>query len=115
MNNNKVVKSNALVQASYKITLQEQRLLLCAISKVDSRGNIEKEVTITAKEFSELMCLPINAAYSEMITALDNLYERSVYIKISEYEDGEFRWIESKSKKFKGQGKVCFSWSTPVM
>lgn len=115
MSNNKVVKSNALIQASYRITLQEQRLLLCAISKIDSRANIEQEVTISAKEFSELMCIPLNEAYKQMSVALDNLFERSVFIQISDDEVEEFRWIEMKRKKSKGDGKVSFSWTTPVM
>lgn len=110
-----MVKSNALIQASYRITLQEQRLLLCAISKIDSRANIEQEVTISAKEFSELMCIPLNEAYKQMSVALDNLFERSVFIQISDDEVEEFRWIEMKRKKSKGDGKVSFSWTTPVM
>lgn len=115
MSNNKVVKSNALIQASYRITLQEQRLLLCAISKIDSRSDMQQEVTISAKEFSELMCVPLNEAYKEMSIALDNLFERSVFIQISQDEVEEFRWIEMKRKKNKGDGKVSFSWTTPVM
>lgn len=114
MSNNKVVKSNALIQASYKITLQEQRMILCAISKLDSRGEIPKKVTVTAREFSELIGVSINEAYHELTTALENLFHRSIVIQ-REDELYEFRWIESKCSRWKGQGKVTFSWSEPVM
>ncbi|MGK3681399.1 replication initiation protein, partial [Escherichia coli] len=44
--------SNALVEASYKLTLQEQRFLLLCISRLKSGADAElqKTMTITASE-----------------------------------------------------------------
>lgn len=49
-------KSNALVEASYKLTLQEQRFLLLCISRLQSGVDapppeLQKTMTITAVEF----------------------------------------------------------------
>lgn len=46
-------KSNALVEASYKLTLQEQRFLLLCISRLKSGADAElqKTMTITAAEY----------------------------------------------------------------
>ena len=47
-------KSNALVEASYKLTLQEQRLLLLCISRLNSSNatpESQKTMMITAEDF----------------------------------------------------------------
>ncbi len=46
-------KSNALVEASYKLILQEQRFLLLCISRLKSGADAElqKTMTITAAEY----------------------------------------------------------------
>ena len=49
-------KSNALVEASYKLTLQEQRFLLLCIGRLKSGADAEspklqKTMTITAAEY----------------------------------------------------------------
>ncbi len=53
MNKNLLVtKHNDLTEASYKLTLEEQRLILACIAKIDSRegGQIPALLTITAPE-----------------------------------------------------------------
>jgi len=45
-------KSNALIEAGYKLTLQEQRLLLTCIGKLNPRlENAEKKFQLTAHDF----------------------------------------------------------------
>ena len=58
--NNLVVKSNALIQASYKLTLNEQRLVLLGVSMLDSRRpgirpgfNQVEGIRITAEAYAE--------------------------------------------------------------
>ncbi|MDV1787503.1 replication initiation protein, partial [Escherichia coli] len=51
-------KSNALIEASYKLTLQEQRFLLVCISRLKSGEDSpspdeQKTMTITAAEFHD--------------------------------------------------------------
>src|SRR5471030_1574718 len=46
-------KSNALIEASYKLTLQEQRFLLACIGRLNSKDapDSQKSMTLTAAEF----------------------------------------------------------------
>ena len=83
--NNLVVKSNALVQASYKLTLNEQRLVLLGVSMLDSRRpgirpgfNQYEGIKITAQDYAEAFHIPIRHAYDELREATLNLFERSV-------------------------------------
>jgi hypothetical protein len=49
MNNLSVTKSNYLVDASYKLTAQAQKLVLACLAKIDSRKDVPKEITITSQ------------------------------------------------------------------
>lgn len=44
-NNRLIVKSNKLIEASYRLTLNEQRVLLAGISQIDSRNSLEENMT----------------------------------------------------------------------
>lgn len=110
----KVSKANHLVQASYRITLQEKKLVLAALSCCDSRGEPQKAVKITASDFAEVTGMDLSNAHRELYKAADRLYDRS--IKVSDPEQTEeFRWIQSKIKKHKGEGMVTLTWSDPIL
>lgn len=78
-----VVKSNHIINASYKLSLMEQRVLLACISKVPRNSGITDEVMyrVTAAEISELCETDIKTAYRDLREATDRLYERSVIIQ----------------------------------
>jgi len=42
-----VTKANALVQASYRLTLNEQRLVLCCVAQLDPRQALPKDNLFT--------------------------------------------------------------------
>ena len=52
-----VVKSNEVITASYKLTLNEQRIVLSCISKIDSMKELTKKdgVTIRVDEIKDLL------------------------------------------------------------
>jgi plasmid replication initiation protein len=52
---NWVTKSNHLIESTYKLTLQEQRILLVLASKVQPRDDILKTYHFRAKDFIEIM------------------------------------------------------------
>lgn len=52
---NWVTKSNHLIESTYKLTLQEQRILLILASKVQPRDDILKTYHFRAKDFIEIM------------------------------------------------------------
>jgi plasmid replication initiation protein len=112
MNNLSVTKSNSLIDASYKLNVQAQKLVLACLGRVDPRGVIPKEITITAVEFSKLMGIP--NAHRELYLAADALF--ASVIKIREGNDDiEVYWIQKKSKKIKGAGSVTITWSDDVL
>lgn len=98
MNNNKLVvyKSNHLVNASYKLNLNEQRIILLAISKMNSQNTKQsKTITIKADEFCERYNINKNDFYNAINESLNSLYNRTLKIR-DEEKKGEFRFISSK-------------------
>lgn len=116
MSKNRMVrKSNWLITASYKLTLNEQRLVLTAIAKIPFDQEIKRKVVITAKEFLE--CFPDigeQNIYQEMEKASENLWERSIKIEDPNQIE-KFRWISAKLTYKKGEGRVGFSFSPEVL
>lgn len=111
-----VTKSNHLIEASYKLTLNEQRLLLITISQIDPRKPIPRTLTVSARDFSEMFGLPSNKAYEALAEATDNLYERD----FRTYDAGRkerFRWVD-RCEYNKGEGAVTLSftqWVAPYL
>lgn len=110
----KVTKSNTLVEAAYKLSLQEQRLILCALSKVNPRREVPKTISVSVVEFSEFVDMNRPNAHRELYKAADTLYERSITIRNSEKID-TFRWIQRKIQYVKGDGKITLVWSDEVL
>lgn len=116
MSKNRIVrKSNWLVTASYKLTLNEQRLVLTAIAKISFEQEIKRKVIVTAKEFLE--CFPDvgkDHVYQEMEKASENLFQRWIRIEDSNQIE-KFRWISAKLIYKKGEGRVGFSFSPEII
>jgi plasmid replication initiation protein len=109
-----VGKSNHLVEASYHLSLQEQRLILACLGKLDSRQEAPKIVSITAAEYSRMMGIDVKNAYRELHKAASKLYERSIKVKDPEKIE-EFRWIQKKVTYTKGEGEITLTWSDDVL
>lgn len=110
----KVSKGNYLVEASYSLTLQEQRLILACLSKIDARNEAPKTIELTASEYSSLMNIDIKNAHRELYKAADRLYERSILVTDPDKTE-EFRWVQKKVKYLKGEGRIKLFWSDDVM
>ena len=68
MKNLTVVKSNKVVEAGYRLSLNEQRLVLACIAQIKKGQSlsVEDKFTISASEFSDMFDIPIGGAYSEL-------------------------------------------------
>jgi len=95
MDNNLVVQSNDLVQATYTMTTTEKELLLTCISRIDSRPeapSITKQTkfTVTLQEIIDIFYRESNKknAFRDVEIACNNLFEREVIIAL---DDGELR------------------------
>ena len=117
-NNLTVVKSNKVVEASYMLSLAEQRVLLCCIAQIDSTGVLTEDYRfeVTVLEFAKLIGIDNLAnTYRDLKVASEKLYERSVIIE-NPYQDNlkitqlKTRWISS-IYYIPGEGKVvlCFA------
>lgn len=98
-----VTKGNALIEATYRLTLAEQRLLLLVISKIDSRSDsttAETEIAVTAKELSEVYCLDGKEGYAILKDVAERLFSRAVIIERPDPEHLETdrtrtRWVSA--------------------
>ena len=103
--NELVVKSNRLVEASYRMTLVEQQIILFSICRAreEQRGlSPEDPVTIAAKDFARMFGTEEGSVYGQLKSAMKALYARSVTIYDTHPQTGkprvtETRWISTAS------------------
>lgn len=109
-----VVKSNRLIEASYRLTLNEQRIILYAICRCreEQRGLFpDQPVTITAAAFlKQFPSADRTNVYRQLKEAMDDLFERSVTLHDIDPESGhprvkKTRWI-SEAAYVDGAGNV---------
>lgn len=104
-----VYKSNWLVEAAYKTTLNEQRLILAMIAKVDPKKELPKAFTLSVEEF--LTCFPSigekNAA-RELKKAAESLWDRTIIVKDPKRKRW-FRWIQERAEYKDGTVEIMFS------
>ena len=112
MNNLSVTKSNTLIDASYRLNTQAQKLILACLGKVDSRGEIPKVITISAQEYSDLMGIP--NAHRELYRAADSLWDAEIIIHEGDLKT-RLRWVQKDVQKIKGEGAVTITWSDDVL
>jgi len=109
-------KSNALIEASYKLTLQEQRLLLICIGKINPRDELNQKLfQVTSNDF--YLAFPDmgkSNAERHLREAIDKLAERWIYIQ-NNNERRRIRWIQEEAEYFDGEGKIEIVFSESIM
>ena len=118
-----VTMGNALTRAGHGLTLAEKRVVMMAVSKLDSMkimrpGEMLPSVKITAAEYAETYEVDPNTAYEALQGAAKNLFER----KLTFYEPAhkrsgkplpptmvQMRWVGSV-KYHQGEGWVELAW-----
>ena len=99
-----VTQDNALISASYTMGLNEKRLIVLALSKIDPMGKAWLDggkATVTAKEWAGVFGIDTKIAYERLRIASKELYKRSVRIWGDNYNGEEIRWLSAQkySKK----------------
>jgi plasmid replication initiation protein len=81
-NNLIVYKSNAIIQAAYQLTLNEQRVVLASIGKVDPRKELldTDRFELSAKDFVAMFEVSEKNAYKALIEVTERLFNRYVTI-----------------------------------
>lgn len=73
-----LVQSNDLIEASYRITRNEMRLLILALSRVDSRGGNPGRIHLYPKEFTEMFKTNEQKVWVTMRDALIGLMKKQI-------------------------------------
>jgi plasmid replication initiation protein len=76
-----VVKSNKLIEAAYKLTLQEQRIILTLVSMIHPDDEDFKDYYLDIKDFIRIAGLTGSSSYSEAKKVTKRLQERVLEIE----------------------------------
>lgn len=122
-----VTMSNALTRAGHGLTLAEKRLIMSAVSQLDSckkLGYGEVPVTkVTAGEYAEMYGLDLTSAYEQLRDGAKVLYGRSItFFEAAHKRNGkpiaptkiQMRWIGS-AKYHEGEAWVELAWWPPLL
>jgi len=92
-----VVKHNSIVEAGYRLSIYENRILLTCISQIDSMGviGLDDTFTVSVQDLVGLNGLNSKSAYRNLQKAVDRLFERSVTIELPNDEILKMRWVSS--------------------
>lgn len=90
----RVIKSNQVIEASYQLTLIEQRVLLCAIAQIKKGEDVtdEKLYQVNPDQLKRLGTHE-TTVYRDLKRAVTKLYERSIHIT-TKTESIKTRWVQ---------------------
>jgi plasmid replication initiation protein len=116
-----VVKSNQLIEASYRLDLIEQRIILAAIveARESQLGLGDDFITLEAKHFVEAFGMQGANVYQQLKSGLDTLFNRFIVVRDIHPESGnervsKVRWISTASY-IDGEGKIQIRFSTDMV
>ncbi|MDD5227293.1 MAG: RepB family plasmid replication initiator protein [Methylococcales bacterium] len=112
-----VCKANNVIEAGYKLSLNEQRVVLACIGQVNSMEELLKtdEFELSAKNFAKLFSVSDENAYQALTEVTESLFNRYVVVE-NPYPNRprvkrlKMRWISSiKYLPDEGKAILCFS------
>ena len=107
-----VMKDNALVMASYYLSVEEQRLILACIEKAQrQKKHLETQpisISLNVQEYAKLYNVKMGTAYKALSRSSDKLYERSVRMD-DEGTIRQVRWLQEKATYDSGKIDLVFS------
>jgi plasmid replication initiation protein len=107
--NYKVTKANSLIQKTrFSLTLQEQKIILYILTKIQPQDTALTEYSFDIKEFCEICGIDASGMYTNLKEVLKKLSDRSFWAVID--DDGTeslLRWISTaRTNKRSGTIKV---------
>lgn len=93
-----VYKANEVVEASYKLSLNEQRVILACIGQVDSSKEllVTDLFELTAKDFSSLFSVSDKAAYLALSDVTESLFNRYVVINNPYTDQPKAKYLKTR-------------------
>jgi len=116
-----VYKANKVIEASYRLTLNEQRVILACIAQVDSKEQLltTDEFELSAKDFAKLFSVSDDAAYLALCEVTDSLFNRYIVID-NPFPDKpkvkrlKTRWVSSIIY-MSDDGKISLSFAQKIL
>lgn len=106
---NLVVQHNALIESAYELTTLEKKIMLCAISTINSMEDEDfSVVNFNVKEIAKNLNTNAKNMYSEIEKAVHNLEERDVKELLKDRVST--KWVAS-SKYFPKEGRIELGFS----
>ena len=116
-----VVKSNKVIEAGYRLTLNEQRLVLACIAQIKKGRvvSVSDKFRVSATDFAKIFNVPVKEAYRELQQVAERLYERSITILTPDPDDPDTtymktRWISS-IKYAPGKGELVLRFAQDIL
>jgi plasmid replication initiation protein len=117
-----VVKSNALIQASYTLGLVEQRLILMSIvgARESSEGiTAETLLTIKAQDYAALFGVTKQTAYEALANAVETLFNRRATVDVYDKKRDRtrpmtVRWVTAMAYE-EGEGSITLRFGHEVV
>ena len=105
-----VVKKNALIEAKYKMGLDEQKLVIFSISKIKPKDEEYKEYTFYVKEFADLLDMGIRDARKKLRRLTKQILKRPLLIHPDSNTEIQCNWFASITYKQREE-TVSFSFT----
>ncbi|MCW4226650.1 MAG: replication initiation protein [Candidatus Thiodiazotropha endolucinida] len=111
----KVCKSNMLIEAHYKLTFVELRVVLLGVAQLNPREPVPDEIEITAAEYAEAYDTPRNDVYKAFDHAATRLPDRTLKVFDKAGTGKRISWLKLNTTDAeicpKGYGAfyLCFS------
>jgi plasmid replication initiation protein len=120
--NELVVKSNRLIEASYRLTLAEQRIILFAIveARRTQKGlSADTFIDILAADYAAMFDIPVKQAYEQIKEAAQTLFYREFILYDTRPETGnermtKGRWVSAASY-IDGDGVIQLQFSGVIV
>lgn len=121
MQDAQIYKANALVEASYRLSLYEQRIILACISQVrrDEPLTDQKLYTISAQQIAEMTGTRLGTAYQNLKAASERLFDRRVTLHEAPNGQGSTRvkltrWVQTVEYR-DTEGTVALRFGTDMV
>lgn len=108
-----VVIANVVSRSAQSLTLAEKRILMAGIARM--RGKNQR-VRITASEYAETYDVSLDTAYTQLKSAVENIFERYLQFQVWEgKKEGveRIRWVGGY-RYFDKEGFVQFSFTNEI-
>jgi plasmid replication initiation protein len=116
-----VFKSNALIEASYRLSLYEQRIMLACIAQVrrDEPLTDQQLYTVSAQQIAEMTGTKLGTTYQHLKAASERLFDRRVTLNEAPNGAGTSkvrltRWVQ-EVVYLESMGSVSMRFSTPMI